>query len=251
MEELDCVVIGAGKHVEFPLFPYHRNNQANETGLYGLAAARHYTSLNPGNPVAILEGEATLGGSWAARRLYSGLKSNNLIGTYEYPDFPMDPETVGVKIGQHIPGGVIHDYLEAYARAFDIFQLIRFNKKVTVATHQDTVKGGWQLVVRDELTGQETTLLARRLVFATGVTSEPRVVEFKGQETFEGRIFHGKDLARNNDTMKEGKTVTVLGGGKSAWDAVYIYATAGVKVNWVIRGEWKVPCLWFISCILY
>jgi hypothetical protein len=31
--------------------------------------------------------------------------------------------------------------------------------------------------------------------------------------------------------------VTVFGGTKLAWDAIYNYATNGIQVDWVIRGR--------------
>lgn len=206
------------------------------TGPFGLGAAKQLRCLNPGSSLAVFEGESSLGGTWASHRLYPGLKSNNLLGTYEYPDFPMDPKKFGVKPGEHIPGEVIHAYLTAYVTRFDILPLIRFNSRVTVAEHQDT-QGGWQLTVTDSITGAESHVHARHLVVASGLTSEPRPIpDFKGQESFGAPIFHGKDFLDYKHTIEQGKTVTVFAGSKLAWDAVYTYATAGVRVNWVIRG---------------
>lgn len=175
-----------------------------------------------------------MGGTWSAPRLYPGLKSNNLLGTYEYPDFPMDPATFGVREGEHIPGAVINAYLHAYAAHFGIRDAIRLNTRVVTAEHQDK-GGGWILTVAGP--AGEYAVFARRLIMATGLTSEPFLPHFEGQETFGGRIFHGKDFLQNKDTIRPGTTVTVFGGTKFAFDAVYAYATAGVKVNWVIRCE--------------
>lgn len=187
----------------------------------------------------MFEGASSLGGTWASHRLYPGLKSNNLLGTYQYPDFPMGPDRFDVKLGQHIPGDVLHTYLEAYAREFDIFRLIRFNSRVTTAEHQVSgeAAGGWTLTVLDSATGRESRVFARRLVVASGLTSEARPLpNFKGRDSFEGPIFHGKDFLDYRHTIEKGKTVTIFAGSKLAWDAMYSYATAGVKVNWVIRG---------------
>lgn len=146
----------------------------------------------------------------------------------------MDSETFGVKPLEYIPGAVLHAYLEAYAANFGIDNLIRFNSKVTVAEHQDTKEGGWTLTVVGP-DRKETKVFARKLIVASGLTSEAFLPRFEGQETFGGKVFHGRDFLQNRDTIKEGNTVTILGGTKLAWDAVYAYATAGVKVNWVIR----------------
>ncbi|KAK7744842.1 hypothetical protein SLS62_010004 [Diatrype stigma] len=169
--------------------------------------------------------------TWADERLYPDLKSNNLLGTFEYPDFPMDSATFGVKTDEHIPGEVIYTYLQAYAEKFGIARLIRLQSKVIVAEHQDTDEGGWILTVArpDQY---RTKLYARRLIVASGLTSEAFLPHFAGQETFGGRIFHGKHFLQNSDTLKTANSVTIFGGTKFAWDAVYSYATAGVKVNW-------------------
>ncbi|OHE99997.1 hypothetical protein CORC01_04644 [Colletotrichum orchidophilum] len=221
MENFDCVVVGAG--------------------WYGLAAAKQYHCTQPGSSLAVFDSQPTLGGTWAEERLYPGLKSNNMLGTYEYPDFPMDSETFHIKPGQHIPGETINVYLKAYADKFGITDKIRSSHKVLVAEHQETSEGGWFLTVSNAK-DEETQVFARRLIVATGLTSEPWLPHFDGQESFGGRIFHGKHFQQNVDTLKTAKVVTVFGGTKFAWDAVYSYATAGVKVNWVIRSTGHGPC---------
>ncbi|KAI1385183.1 FAD/NAD(P)-binding domain-containing protein [Hypoxylon trugodes] len=221
MEKYDCVVVGAG--------------------WYGLAAAKQFHCTQPECSLAVFDSQSSLGGTWADDRLYPGLKSNNLLGTFEYPDFPMDTPTFGVKTGEHMPGEVINNYLKAYAARFGITNMIRLNTKVLVAEHQDTVEGGWMLTVAPP--GQPPIkVFARRAIFATGLTSEPFLPHFAGQETFGGRIFHGKQFKQNSDTLETAKRVTIFGATKFAWDAVYAYATAGVKVDWVIRSSGHGPC---------
>lgn len=245
METFDCVVIGAGessyKDHSSTIAPRLANTVAREpadfgpcTGWYGLGAAKQYHCICPESSLVIFDSAPTLGGTWADHRIYPGLKSNNLFGTYEFPDFPMDTEVFGVKPREHIPGSVLNAYLRAYAANFGIDSLIRANTKVTTAKHEDTPAGGW--VLTTESAGKDvTTVFARRLIVATGLTSEAYLPRFDGQDTFGGRVFHGKDFLQNKDTIQEGKSVTVYGGTKFAWDAVYAYASAGVKVDWVIR----------------
>ncbi|PHH61339.1 hypothetical protein CDD81_473 [Ophiocordyceps australis] len=220
METVDCVVIGAG--------------------WYGLGAAKQYHCIRPDDALVILESQSSLGGTWADDRLYPGLKSNNLLGTYEYPDFPMDPATFGVARGQHIPGTVINSYLKAYAAKFGIDGLVRLETRVLAAEHREQ-GGGWILTVAQPNGAGDARILTRRLVVATGLTSEPFVPQFVGQESFGGRIFHGKQFQENRDTLETAKSVVVLGGSKFAWDAVYAYATAGVEVNWIIRASGHGP----------
>jgi cation diffusion facilitator CzcD-associated flavoprotein CzcO len=188
----------------------------------------------------VFDGQSTLGGTWAAERLYPGLKSNNLLGTYEYPDFPMTTAQFHVQPGKHIPGTVLHDYLKAYAAKFGIAEHIRLRTRVLSAEHQDAAEGGWVLTTAtsnaDE-NHEQKRIKARRLIVATGLTSEPFLPHFEGQETFGGRIFHGKHFQQNRDTLDTAKSAVVLGGSKFAWDAAYAYATAGVQTHMIIRCE--------------
>jgi cation diffusion facilitator CzcD-associated flavoprotein CzcO len=204
------------------------------TGWHGLAAARQFHYTQPDSSLAIYDSQSSLGGTWAEERLYPNLKSNNLLGTYEYPGFPMSSDKFDVKHREHIKGPALHSYLKAYAEHNGIADLVRLNHKVLSAEHQDTDVGGWVLTITTP-NQEERKVFARRLVIATGLTSEAFLPHFDGQEDFGGRIFHGKYFQQNSDSLKTATAVTVFGGTKSAWDTVYAYATAGVKVNWVIR----------------
>ena len=52
-------------------------------GIGGLCAAKTYLELAPEAKLLILEQRASVGGVWAEQNLYEGIKTNNLIGTYE------------------------------------------------------------------------------------------------------------------------------------------------------------------------
>ena len=201
------------------------------TGWFGLAAAKTYLQIHPESKIILLEAESSVGGVWSDKRLYPGLMSNNMVGTYEYPDFPMDEKTWGVKPGAHIPAQVVHDYLTAFAKTFGVFERTRFNTKVESVERGE--KGGWLLQTKGEKTG---SLLAKKLIVATGMTSQAFLPTFEGQESFGKPVFHSKDFLQNAETLKTSKKITILGSTKSAWDAVYSYATAGIEVDWIIRG---------------
>ncbi|ODA84170.1 hypothetical protein RJ55_02688 [Drechmeria coniospora] len=228
MESLDCVVVGAG--------------------WYGLGAAKQYQFIHPDDSLAIFESQSSPGGTWADERLYPGLKSNNQLGTYEYPDFPMSSERFKIKSREHIPGEIVNAYLKAYAANFGIDRLIRLSTKVLAAQHQDD-GGGWILTINQTgHPGKESKVFTRRLIIATGLTSEAFLPHFDGQETFGRRIFHGKHFLQNRDTLETARTATVFGSNKFAWDAVYSYAQAGAQIRWIIRYvrflTWFSPCIW-------
>jgi cation diffusion facilitator CzcD-associated flavoprotein CzcO len=179
-----------------------------------------------------LDADFSVGGVWSEARLYPGLKSNNIIGTYEYSDFPMDSATYGVKHGEHIPGAVLHRYLTDYAKKFNVYGKIQFNTKVQSAERRD--RRGWLLTVLKS--GKESQVFAKKLIVATGMTSEPFLPKFSGGEIFGVPLFHIKQFKEQAHILETAKTVTVFGGTKSAWDAVYACSMKGIKVDWVIRG---------------
>ncbi len=177
-----------------------------------------------------------MGGTWAEHRLYPGLKSNNMLGTYEYSDFPMD-ESYGVKPGQHIPGPVLHSYLKNYAAKFGLLDRTRFMSKVETAERKDGE--GWLLTVSSG--SQQGNILAEKLIVATGLTSEPFMPALEGSDNFEPPIFHSRDFRLHAESLKTAESVVVFGGTKSGWDAAYAYATAGVEVDMVIRESGHGP----------
>lgn len=195
--------------------------------------------MNPSANIAILDSEETIGGVWAQRRLYPGLKTNNMLGTYEFSDFPMDTATYGIKPGEHIKGEIVHRYLTDYAHEFGIYSKIRFETNVLTAQQVDD-GSGWLLTAEkkssDKKAPKADEILAKKLIVATGVTSEAFLPRFAGSDTFGMPLFHSKDTKVYESALESAKTVAVFGGTKSAWDAAYVYARKGVKVEMIIRG---------------
>ncbi|KAE8355735.1 hypothetical protein BDV28DRAFT_162638 [Aspergillus coremiiformis] len=217
METLDVIVIGAGWN--------------------GLAALKTYHQVHPSASIALFDSADSVGGVWAKHRLYVGLKSNNMLGTYEFSDFPMD-KSFGVQPGQHIPGTVIQDYLTRYVEHFQLTAFIRLNTRVRVVEHHSD--GTWTLTIDEH--DQEKTVVSKKLIVCTGITSQPYRPVFTGENTFQGPLFHSCDLPQyQDDLLKADMRITVFGGTKSAWDTVYAAATAGAHVDWIIRDNGHGP----------
>jgi len=211
---------------------------ADSLGWFGLAAAKIYLEQHPHENILVLESSGSSGGTWAEHRIYPALKSNNLHGTYEYPDFPMHPEVYGVTKGEHIPGNVLHRYLTDFAKKFGVFGRTRFHTKVD-SIEQLVDDKGWKLRVSSADTNEPIT--TTKLILATGLTSTPNFPQYPGCETFKGQYFHAKDFAPNGHTVKTAQNAVVIGGAKSAYDVAYAYADSGVQVDLVIRPDGQGP----------
>lgn len=208
--------------------------------------AKTYLDIYPDAQVLMLESAESIGGTWSASRLYPGLKANNLVGSYEYSDFPLDRAAFGIKTGEHIPGPKLHQYLHYFAMEFDLIRRTKLNAKVEVAERLST--GEWKVTYT--ASGETTVdITTKKLVFATGLTNNPFVPQFPGQKTFEAPVFHVRYLKENVPALiQSAKNVVVLGGSKSAYDAAYAFASQGVKVDWIIRESghgavWMAPPL--------
>ncbi|KAK0388027.1 hypothetical protein NLU13_4271 [Sarocladium strictum] len=200
----NCIVVGAG--------------------WYGLSAAKAYIQFHPDEKVLVVEAESTVGGTWSRDRLYPGLKSNNLWGSYEHPDLRMDGETYGLTEGQHIPAATLHRYLTDFSKKFGIFERTRFDTKVVAI--ESTPSDTWKVTVTSsKASGPEEVLETEKLIMATGLTSEPNLPTYPGQETFTSQFFHAKDFCAKSETVNTCKRAVIVGAGKSALDCAYAFAS--------------------------
>ncbi|MBE7181584.1 MAG: NAD(P)/FAD-dependent oxidoreductase, partial [Terriglobus roseus] len=241
--------------------PDHYDLVITGAGIHGLILAKTYLESSPTSSVLIIDSAASIGGVWAAERLYPGLKTNNLVGSYEFSDFPLNAARYGLKAGQHIPGPVVHEYLKDFAERFDLTRHVRFN--TLLETAERLGDGSWRLTTTTTTTttvqsgdssppppstsqnaphsgppATNTTIIhTTRLVLATGLTSQPSIPQFPAQATFDRPILHSLDLRRSAPLLSRARRIVVLGGNKSAFDAAYGAATSasGTEVHMVMR----------------
>lgn len=210
-------------------------------GASGLCAAKTFLEYDGSTNLLIIDDHTSLGGVWSKEQLYPTLKTNNLFSTVDYSDFPMD-QRFGVKPGEHVTGEAMNAYYHAYASHFRLTDKLQFNTKV-VEVSRLLGSTGW--VLQTVLLGKDLqTLECKKLVVATGVLNVPHMPELKGVESFGAPITHFVDLGRRSDElfkMADIKSVTVIGGSKSAYDSVYLAATTGHKVDWIIRKSGRGP----------
>jgi hypothetical protein len=148
-------------------------------------------------------------------------------------------------VHDHIPGEHVNDYLHKYAKTFDLCKHIRLDCAVISAVEEEGV--GWIVDMEQGLEPEKVsyTIRARRLIVATGLTSEPFMPEMEGKHAFGAPIYHTSELAKAEKGLGPFKKVVVLSGAKFSWDIACAYATAGVQVDWVIRESGHGPC-WMV-----
>lgn len=248
-------------------------------GIHGLCAAHTFIRIDPSLKVLILDDKNTLGGVWAREQLYPGLRANNLQGYYEFSDFPIlqaGLEEMSVRPRDILSGEAMYAYLCKYAEHFGLLDKLRLKTKVLSALcDAGEVEKAWRLKLaggNDEV----YEVSCSKLIVATGQASQPLMPEILGAEYFRMPVVHTAELGAKAPSLISDSSlhhITVLGGGKSAHDAVYMFASAGKRVTWITRrhgrgampmanpytkmGSWMVwlegllmtrPLTWFGAC---
>jgi cation diffusion facilitator CzcD-associated flavoprotein CzcO len=203
--------------------------------MHGIAMAKTYTEIHPDVIILFVDSAQSIGGSWALERLYPRLKTNNVLGSYEFSDFPMTPECYSAEPRTHIPGRVVYEYLNDVADHYNFKRRCRLGTYVQSASFRDD--GTWlvELSMTKSITETTTFVVTKNLVIATGLTSEPNIPTFAGKECFGGPVIHSKQLKEKATEMASYKNVVVVGANKSAWDVCYDAAQHGSQVTMIIR----------------
>lgn len=216
--------------------------------------ASTYHQLHPEARILILEGNPSIGGTWASDRIFAGLKTNNLLGMYEHPDFPFDEARFGVKDGEHIPAGKMLEYLQALVEHSGISTFLRLNTKVEEVEKRED---GWELECLALASGKSFTLKTPKLVLAVGNTNKPKMPKYQTSPAFEAPFIHSRHFpARYEEVVRPGAHTLVIGGGKSALDVAYACASqpnatvtmlirpSGVGPHWIAPSHVTPLGLW-------
>jgi len=200
-------------------------------GVAGLQTARQL--VEAGIECIIFEKAQDVGGVWRENYDDFGLQVPKEL--YEFPGFPY-PKDQDVDLFPR--GPQVQRYIQSYAEAFGLMELIRFG---TPVHNLEPLSGkrGW--AVKFE---REGTLVCEEFdycVTCTGMYSgNPHLPRHKGAEIFQGEILHSCTFVDKEQV--KGKRVVVVGGGKSAVDNAVSAAKAGVSSTLLYRdAHWPVP----------
>lgn len=185
--------------------------------------------------LVIIDNQATLGGTWAQERLYPTLYAQTKLGLFEYSCYPMRSE--GITADGYISCKTIHTYLCEFADDFGLARRARLQCSVQ-KVQRLPAGNGWTLDVSGAKPG---TLQCDKLIWAAGAISEPAMPCYPQSAAFSAPIIHSGDTGKHLDAIEKTQSVTVVGGGKSAFDTVFLLLQAGKRVNWVIRDGGSGP----------
>lgn len=170
-------------------------------GFGGIGAAIQLKKLGYQN-ILIVDRESDLGGTWHVNR-YPGLACDIPSSTYSYW-FEPNPDWSRL----YAPGEEIKRYAERVADKYDVRKYMRFNTTVdSVRWDEDAQR--WEVA----LAGGDT-LIARVVIAATGVLSQPHTPDIPGIDQFAGRIVH--TTAWDDDYDFTGRRVAIIGTGATA-----------------------------------
>jgi cation diffusion facilitator CzcD-associated flavoprotein CzcO len=100
---------------------------------------------------------------------------------------------------------------------------------------------GWKVHTKgagEEPTSKEQTLTCDILMVANGHFAVPRLPNID-TSAFTGKVFHTRDLNTSSDALspKDIKTVAVVGGNESSFEAICLANNAGKNAHWIIRED--------------
>ena len=173
-----------------------------------------------GVPAIVLEKNARAGDSW--RKRYKSLCLHDPVWYDHMPYLPF-PDHWPV----FSPKDRIADWLEMYVKVMDLDY--RTSSECLNARFENDE---WVIEVSTE--GQPSTLRAKHLVLATGMSGFPHVPKLAGADAFEGTLVHSSGFGSGE--AWEGKRCVVVGAGTSAHDIASDLETHGADVTMVQRA---------------
>lgn len=197
-------------------------------GLSGIGAAYHLQQKCPDKRYVILEGRASIGGTWDLFR-YPGIRSDSDMYTLGYSFKPWTEEKAIAA------GPTILNYIRQTATDNDIEPHIRFNHRVKRASWSS--KDARWTVEAERFEGRELVTLTCNFLFqCSGYYDYEQgyTPEFAGIENFKGRVVHPQKWTEDIDYKD--KRVVVIGSGATAVTLVPEMAKDAAHVTMLQRS---------------
>ncbi|MFM9986097.1 MAG: flavin-containing monooxygenase [Flavobacteriales bacterium] len=197
-------------------------------GLSGIGAAYHIQSKCPSKSFAILEGRASMGGTWDLFK-YPGIRSDS------------DMYTLGFSFNQWVNPKAIADgpsilqYIKDTAAKFEIDKKIKYNHKVLDACWSDSEKM-WTITLGDHESIPYKNIRCKFLFTCCGYYDyvQGYSPSFPNNKAFGGIMIHPQQWDTN--LVYENKKVIVIGSGATAVTLVPEMAKKAEKVTMLQRS---------------
>lgn len=163
-------------------------------GTAGICAAK--TALQNGFDVTVFEQSDVVGGTWVYRDhvgkdkygleygyMYKDLMTNAPKEIMGFPDL-----TIPAKDKWFLTSDEILDFLQYYARTFNVQQVIKFRHHVIRVSPMRNKQ--WEIIVKDVVNDEYVTEFFDFVMVCNGHHSDPRMPSFPGAEKFRGEQVH-------------------------------------------------------------
>ena len=176
-------------------------------GISGVGSAYHLTTQLPGTSFVVLEAQESFGGTWLTHR-YPGIRSDSDLHTFGYRFKPWTSAPIAT-------AAEIRSYMGEVIAENGLARHIRYRHRISSASWSSKTNLWTIEAVRID-SGEAVTFTANFLWMCQGYYrhSEGYTPEWKGMETFKGRIVHPQRWP--DDLETEGKKVVVIGSGATA-----------------------------------
>jgi monooxygenase len=197
-------------------------------GLSGIGAAYHIQSKCPTKSFAILEGRASMGGTWDLFQ-YPGIRSDSDMYTLGFSFNPwVNPKAIA-------DGPSILQYIKDTAAKFDIDKKIKYNHKVLDACWSDSGKM-WTITLAEHESIPYKNIRCKFLFTCCGYYDyvQGYSPSFPNSKAFGGIMIHPQQWDTTLDY--ENKKVIVIGSGATAITLVPEMAKRAEKVTMLQRS---------------
>ena len=196
-------------------------------GISGIDAAYHLQQQCPGKSFALLENQASFGGTWLTHK-YPGIRSDSDLFTFGYRWKPW----TGVPIAT---AKEILKYLDEVIEEHRIGEHIRYRHKVNSASWSSDDQR-WTLEVTQGDASEVRRYSCNFLWMCQGYYrhSEGFTPDFPGMDRFQGPIVHPQTWPEDLDY--EGKRVVVIGSGATAATLIPAMAEKSAHITMLQRS---------------
>ncbi len=199
------------------------------SGISGIAAGIQCELL--GLPYVVIERRSEPGGTWTINR-YPDVRvdTHSIIYEYSFEKTYNWKEYFG-------RGSDVRGYIDHVSRKYGVFKNTRFDCDLKRAIF-DEARNVWTLHV--ETPNGNETIQANVIITASGLFANPKIPQFEGRDSFEGRIVHPSAWPQELDL--EGKRVAIIGNGSTGVQILGTIARTAKQVHVFQRTpQWISP----------